>query len=276
MLEIATVEELRGRHVVDPDGGRIGTVDEIYLDDVTGRPDWALVHTGLFGLKSSFVLITDARETDGEVVVPFDKATVKHAPRIDPDGVLTVDEETTLFAHYGLDHGRPGSATAASDVDATSSGAGATPGGRTGDARTPADLVAERRGPAGPTGRGEDEDPVPPDGGPPPRQDRPATPPGATDGHEAPSAVAADVPKPAGAPASPANAGEHWEERALPEHGNATATPEHGPSAAPSERDALEAPETGDAAAPGGDASTGRARLRKYVAGGGSGGQGPA
>ena len=305
MLQDTAVEELRGRRVVDASGSRIGKIDEIYLDDDTGRPDWALVNTGLFGLKSSFVLIADAHEVDGEIAVPYGKDTVKDAPRIDPDGTLTTDEEAALFAHYGLEGGRPGSATAASEADVTAAPPGDSGGARAasgaggpsaslaaareareaetgGDGvaaaaggRTQADLDAERRGPEGPTGRGENEDPVPPDGAAPPRQDQPPAPPGATDGAASPSAVAEGVEKPPGAPSTHDHAGEHWEQEALPEHGNATATPEHGPGSPASETDALEAPETGDASAPRGGTSTGRARLRKYVADGSSEAQGP-
>ena len=41
--------------MVDRDGDKIGNIDAIYLDDETGEPEWALVNTGLFGTKSSFV-----------------------------------------------------------------------------------------------------------------------------------------------------------------------------------------------------------------------------
>ena len=55
MPDIETVRGWQGRTLVDRDGDRIGTIDAIYLDDQTGQPEWALVNTGLFGTKSSFV-----------------------------------------------------------------------------------------------------------------------------------------------------------------------------------------------------------------------------
>ncbi|MBY8883219.1 PRC-barrel domain-containing protein, partial [Actinacidiphila acidipaludis] len=39
---------LIGRRALDKDGTKIGTVDEVYLDDATGSPEWAAVRTGLF------------------------------------------------------------------------------------------------------------------------------------------------------------------------------------------------------------------------------------
>jgi sporulation protein YlmC with PRC-barrel domain len=81
MPDIETIRTWEGRTVVDRDGGRIGTIDAIYLDDRTGQPEWALVNTGLFGTKSSFVPLTQATQTGDEVRVPYDKQLVKDAPR---------------------------------------------------------------------------------------------------------------------------------------------------------------------------------------------------
>ena len=93
----------RGQDALDADGDRIGSIEEIYLDAQTDEPEWALVNTGMFGTKRSFVPLRDAAESDGEGIrVPFDKATVKDAPKIDPDGRLSHDEEAELYRHYGL------------------------------------------------------------------------------------------------------------------------------------------------------------------------------
>ena len=104
MPDIDTVRAWQGRTMVDRDGDRIGTIDAIYLDDHTGQPEWALVNTGLFGTKSSFVPLAQATQTDQDVGVPYDKQLVKDAPRIDPDGHLSEAEERQLWRHYGLDY----------------------------------------------------------------------------------------------------------------------------------------------------------------------------
>ncbi len=96
--------EWRGRDVLDRDGDKIGKLEEIYLDQQSGEPEWALVNTGLFGTKSTFVPIRDARTGDGGVTVPFDKSTVRDAPKIDPDGQLSQREEAELYRHYGLEY----------------------------------------------------------------------------------------------------------------------------------------------------------------------------
>jgi uncharacterized protein (TIGR02271 family) len=106
MPDIDTVRTWEGRTMVDRDGGRIGTINAIYLDDRTGEPEWALVNTGLFGTKASFVPLPQATQTGEEVRVPYDKQLVKDAPRVDPDQHLSEAEERQLWRHYGLDYDR--------------------------------------------------------------------------------------------------------------------------------------------------------------------------
>jgi Domain of unknown function (DUF2382)/PRC-barrel domain len=104
MPDIEAVRTWEGRTMLDRDGGRIGTIDAIYLDDHTGQPEWALVNTGLFGTKSSFVPLAQAFQSDNDVLVTFDKQLVKDAPRVDPDQHLSEAEERQLWRHYGLDY----------------------------------------------------------------------------------------------------------------------------------------------------------------------------
>jgi len=104
MPDIEAIRTWEGRTLLDRDGGRIGTIDAIYLDDRTGQPEWALVNTGLFGTKSSFVPLAQAFQSDNDVLVTYDKQLVKDAPRVDPDQHLSEAEERQLWQHYGLDY----------------------------------------------------------------------------------------------------------------------------------------------------------------------------
>jgi uncharacterized protein (TIGR02271 family) len=106
MPDIDTVRTWEGRTLLDRDGSRIGPIDAIYLDDQAGQPEWALVHTGLFGTKASFVPLAQATEAAGDVRVPYDEQLVKDAPRVDPDQHLSEAEERQLWRHYGLDYDR--------------------------------------------------------------------------------------------------------------------------------------------------------------------------
>jgi uncharacterized protein (TIGR02271 family) len=99
-----TYEQLEGRPVIGADGQKIGTVADIYFDKDTRQPEWALVTTGLFGTKSSFVPITSASMDAEGLSVPVTKDQVKDAPRLDDDGELTRDEEALLSSHYGISY----------------------------------------------------------------------------------------------------------------------------------------------------------------------------
>jgi PRC-barrel domain len=101
---IETARGWLGRVMVDRDSNKIGEVVDIYLDNETGRPEWAVVRTGLFGLRSSFVPLAEAREVGDELQVPHQRLQVKQAPNIDPDGQLSEAEEAELYRHYGLDY----------------------------------------------------------------------------------------------------------------------------------------------------------------------------
>src|SRR5215212_1516205 len=101
---IETARGWRGRVMVDRDTNKIGEVVDIYLDNETDRPEWAVVRTGLFGLRSTFVPLAEAREVGDELQVPHQRLQVKQAPNIEPDGQLSAAEEAELYRHYGLDY----------------------------------------------------------------------------------------------------------------------------------------------------------------------------
>jgi uncharacterized protein (TIGR02271 family) len=101
-----------GRTLKDRNGEKIGKVDSLYLDRQTDKPEWALVNTGLFGTKSSFVPIAGASPRGEDVVVQVEAAQVKDAPKMNPDEELSEQQEAELFRHYGIDYTAEGSVTA--------------------------------------------------------------------------------------------------------------------------------------------------------------------
>ena len=105
MPDVDTVRAWQNATMLDRDGDRIGNIDAIYVDDQTGQPEWALVNTGFFGTRSTFVPIAQATARGDQVQVPYEKQLVKDAPNMDPDGHLSEQEEQELWRHYGLDYG---------------------------------------------------------------------------------------------------------------------------------------------------------------------------
>lgn len=153
------VGELTGLTAYDAAGEKIGSVEQAYLDNETGRAEWVTVKTGMFGMKESFVPLSGATRDANGLQFPHAKELVKEAPRMDADEHLDVAQEQELYDHYGLTRpaGRSGGApgmspapdNAAKDTTMgrdTASGSGAQGRTDTAKAATP---------PA--TGRGEEE-----------------------------------------------------------------------------------------------------------------------
>lgn len=89
-----------GGEVRTSSGDRVGKVGQIYLDDESGQPSWVTVKTGLFGTQESFVPLSRADLAGVDVVVPYDKETIKGAPRVDTGGSLSPQEEKRLYSYY--------------------------------------------------------------------------------------------------------------------------------------------------------------------------------
>ncbi|NEM08913.1 PRC-barrel domain-containing protein, partial [Geodermatophilus normandii] len=105
MINDQQISDVIGSTAVGPDG-KHGSVGEVFLDDETGRPEWATVRTGLFGTKEAFVPLADATVSGGELHLPYDKAKVKGAPHVDvSSGHLSPQEEQELYRYYGLGTG---------------------------------------------------------------------------------------------------------------------------------------------------------------------------
>ena len=82
-----------------PSGRSMSTFDR--------RAELGQVRTGLFGMSESFVPLEGATDNGKDIIVNYDKDTVKDAPRIDADRDLSPDEEETLYAHYGMTSRQP-------------------------------------------------------------------------------------------------------------------------------------------------------------------------
>ncbi len=119
MINEQQIQQVIGTTAVDADGDKIGKINEVYLDDETGRPEWATVNTGLFGTKETFLPLAQADLSGDQVRFPYDKSKVKSAPKVDADGHLSPQEEQELYRYYGL-----GSAQGTTDTTTTAGTAG--------------------------------------------------------------------------------------------------------------------------------------------------------
>jgi uncharacterized protein (TIGR02271 family) len=100
-LSSVRLDELHGETVYDEAGEKIGSVEEIFYDPATSRPEWVGIGTGLLGTKRVLVPVEGARVTDDGLMVAYPKDHVKDGPDVDEDE-LTAEHEQELIAHYGL------------------------------------------------------------------------------------------------------------------------------------------------------------------------------
>jgi uncharacterized protein (TIGR02271 family) len=94
------------RTIVDREGTKVGSIVDVYLDHETQRPEWALVHTGLFGTRETIVPITAFSWTGDDLVVPFEKTFVKDAPNVSRGEDLSEADEAKLAEYYGLQYSK--------------------------------------------------------------------------------------------------------------------------------------------------------------------------
>jgi uncharacterized protein (TIGR02271 family) len=101
-----SIQQYIGKTLFDDGGHKIGKIGAVFLDDITGNPEWVTVSTGFFGTNESFVPAADASARDDGLTVPYSKDRIKAAPNVDVEqGHLSTDEEASLYRYYGLHYG---------------------------------------------------------------------------------------------------------------------------------------------------------------------------
>ncbi|WP_320774553.1 PRC and DUF2382 domain-containing protein [Streptomyces sp. CRN 30] len=104
MITREEITMLLDHPVYDGEGHKIGDAKHVFFDDMTGRPEWVSVKTGMFGSNESFIPIHDATLVEDHLEVPYRKDQVKGAPNVDIDagGHLSASEEHRLYEYYGV------------------------------------------------------------------------------------------------------------------------------------------------------------------------------
>jgi uncharacterized protein (TIGR02271 family) len=92
-------EELLGAQVTGADGKVVGTVEQVFRDDVDGTPAWARVRSGKTG---RFVPLGSSQVTRDGLSVPFDSQKIMGAPNIDAGQHMSATQAEELSRYYGL------------------------------------------------------------------------------------------------------------------------------------------------------------------------------
>jgi PRC-barrel domain len=92
---------LTGHVVVDDHHQKIGTVSDVIYDD-RGEPRWAVVDPGPLRPEKFVPVVGSHMTEDGDVVIPYAKEQVKHAPKAGRDHVMDSRTASVLAEHYDV------------------------------------------------------------------------------------------------------------------------------------------------------------------------------
>jgi sporulation protein YlmC with PRC-barrel domain len=99
---------LAGLPVIGSRDAALGTVEDVYADIRSGRPQWAAVKSGLFGTDVSLIPLAWAECDDRSLRIPYSVQEVRDAPHRAAGAVMSRKEEANLFRHYGARSGSAG------------------------------------------------------------------------------------------------------------------------------------------------------------------------
>lgn len=96
-MTLDRLEQLRGAPVYDSAGEKIGSVEEVFYDEQTRRPEWIGIGAGF--LRTERVLVpVEGSSLDGDAVtVSYAKEHVKDSPGVDSDRI-----SPELYSYYGI------------------------------------------------------------------------------------------------------------------------------------------------------------------------------
>ena len=140
MADFNRIEDLANATAYDVNGDKVGGVQDVYVNDTTGQPDFVSVSHGLFGGGDSIVPLRGHTLENGDLHLAFAKDRIEDAPDLDENGHLTNADQEAFYRHYGLEGveerttyetGAAGAGAPAAGAAAGAGAAGAAAGERT-------------------------------------------------------------------------------------------------------------------------------------------------
>ena len=101
-LTFERLSALQGHDVFGVNGVKLGTLENIYVDDSSGSPEWLEVQSGMIRKHHSFVPVNGLVEQDETVRVAYPKEVIDEAPSPQSDGAgrLSAEQEDALSRYY--------------------------------------------------------------------------------------------------------------------------------------------------------------------------------
>jgi len=132
-----------GCDVMDSDGHKIGTVDNVWVDDATSALEFVGVKMGFLMGKTHIIPTADAQIDNGTITVPYNHDLIKDAPSYGGDDELSNEQEQQVYSYYGMQRSDAASPTglAGGTMDTSQTDTG---GGQYDTNRTDRDLDTTR------------------------------------------------------------------------------------------------------------------------------------
>lgn len=100
MVSMNEIHNVRTASAYSSDGGKVGRVGDVYVDDLTGEPAWVTISAGLFGTKTMFAPLAGATLQGDRLVLAYDRDTLNGAPTIADSGHISESEQQALIDFY--------------------------------------------------------------------------------------------------------------------------------------------------------------------------------
>ena len=101
MTSIEEADAWIGQTAIDDTGEQIGLITQIWVDDVSGRPEWASVRLPALGAEEALVPLAGTRALGSGRQFAYTKEEIVDAPPVAQDGTLGREEIEQLTSHYG-------------------------------------------------------------------------------------------------------------------------------------------------------------------------------
>ena len=100
----AIEDRFAGYEVYDPNGEKIGKVDDLFVDE-SDQPEYIGVKMGFLGTSSTLIpwdVVSNVDDEGGRIELSVDKDTAKNGPAFDDDREITTEFENQVYSYYGL------------------------------------------------------------------------------------------------------------------------------------------------------------------------------
>jgi sporulation protein YlmC with PRC-barrel domain len=102
-MDLEEIKQWERQSVVDRDGKRIGTLEDVYLAASSSEAVLACVKAGMLGRRHFLVPLAGASPSRDHVQVAYQQDHVKHGPQFEPGAALDVAMEQAVARHYDIE-----------------------------------------------------------------------------------------------------------------------------------------------------------------------------